>query len=204
MHLNVEMELPCWMCSGKSFHTSGALFEKASLPDLEDGRSGRSENHSLWYMSGAHVQWRPVFFFFFFFCKTCRAGEELIEHLRTQQQPEEHSAMADMSDSESGEVRYHLATRYQQNNELPLSTMPGVAPFDTHSGYGGFGRIHRSAWIIHVGLVSKYLFFFFFFFLPVYMLHPIAGRYPIAVTLPIAVTFSMIHMKMIVSELFSL
>ena len=37
-----------------------------------------------------------------------------------------------------------------------------------------------------------------------YMLHPIAGRYPIAVTLPIAVTFSMIHMKMIVSELFSL
>ena len=36
------------------------------------------------------------------------------------------------------------------------------------------------------------------------MLHPIAGRYPIAVTLPIAVTFSMIHMKMIVSELFSL
>ena len=36
------------------------------------------------------------------------------------------------------------------------------------------------------------------------MLHPIAGRYPIAVTLPIAVTFSMIHLKMIVSELFSL
>ena len=35
------------------------------------------------------------------------------------------------------------------------------------------------------------------------MLHPIAGRYPIAVTLPIAVTFSIIHMKMIVSELFS-
>ena len=41
-------------------------------------------------------------------------------------------------------------------------------------------------------------------FCDVYMLHPIAGRYPIAVTLPIAVTFSMIHMKMIVSELFSL
>ena len=37
-----------------------------------------------------------------------------------------------------------------------------------------------------------------------YMLHPIAGRYPIAVTLPIAVTFSRMHMKMIVSELFSL
>ena len=37
-----------------------------------------------------------------------------------------------------------------------------------------------------------------------YMFHPIAGRYPIAVTLPIPVTFSMIHMKMIVSELFSL
>ena len=37
-----------------------------------------------------------------------------------------------------------------------------------------------------------------------YMLHPIADQYPIAITLPIAVTFSMIHMKMIVSELFSL
>ena len=37
-----------------------------------------------------------------------------------------------------------------------------------------------------------------------YMSHPIAGRYPIAVTLPIAVTFSMKHMKMILSELFSL
>ena len=36
----------------------------------------------------------------------------------------------------------------------------------------------------------------------VYMLHPIAGRYPIALTLPIAVTFSMIHMKMILSQLF--
>ena len=38
----------------------------------------------------------------------------------------------------------------------------------------------------------------------IYMSHPIAGRYPIAVTLPIAVTFSMKHMKMILSELFSL
>ena len=37
-----------------------------------------------------------------------------------------------------------------------------------------------------------------------YMLHPTAGRYPIAVTLPMAVTFSMIDMKMILSELFSL
>ena len=37
-----------------------------------------------------------------------------------------------------------------------------------------------------------------------YMSHPIAGRYPIAVTHPIAVTFSMKHMKMILSELFSL
>ena len=46
-------------------YAGGALFEKASLPDLEDGRGGRSENHSLWYMSGAHVQWRTVFFFFF-------------------------------------------------------------------------------------------------------------------------------------------
>ena len=36
------------------------------------------------------------------------------------------------------------------------------------------------------------------------MSHPIAGRYPIAVTLPIAVTFSMKHMKMLLSELFSL
>ena len=37
-----------------------------------------------------------------------------------------------------------------------------------------------------------------------YVSHPIAGRYPIAVTHPIAVTFSMKHMKMILSELFSL
>ena len=36
------------------------------------------------------------------------------------------------------------------------------------------------------------------------LLRGYTGRYPIAVTVPIAVTFSMIHMKMIVSELFSL